>query len=115
VECPPPPRPAHADYGRRTMDGIGEVGYRVRGSWVVINQFSDAWQTGFVSMRGLPGEFVGTVDDARAYCKRLHDLLVETYATLDVPVPAWRSWNSFVDRWPFLSGGTRRVHVLKPL
>ena len=105
----------HADYGRRTMECIGGSGCHVRGNWVVINNFSDAWQTGFVSMRGLPAEFVGTIDDARAYCKRLHDVLVEAYASLDVPVPAWRSWSSFVERWPFLSGEKRRVHVLKPL
>ena len=118
VECPAP-RSYPDHWTRRTTI---ECGWQMYGEFVAIAEFPDAWQTGFVEMRGLPTMFFGTVSEARAYALTLHDLLRSTYATLGISLPRWRGWTSFVEKWPFLAATTptagekkRRVHVLKPL
>ena len=120
VECPRPSKSYVNHWKRRIATNI-ESGWQMYGEFVAIADFSDAWQTGFVEMRGLPTLFFGTVDDAREYVLTLHDLLRSTYASLGISLPSWRGWKSFVDKWPFLATPPtanekkRRVHVLKPL
>lgn len=93
-----------------------EDGYELVGSIVIVDDFSDAWQTGYVTMRGLPSTMCCNVAEFKKYCARLHALLVDAYADLGVSFPAWRSWDSYASKWPCLANEkTRRVHIVKPL
>ena len=122
IRCPDPESRQNIDenYARRLLTlATSENGtyakYAVRGNHVAIVEFADAWQTGYVSMDGLPSHFVGTIDDARRYCVLLYDMLKRGYATIGITIPSWRSWDSFVEKWPFLTVPKRRVHLIRPL
>lgn len=97
VECPKPP----AWTSRPDVHVVG---------------FSEAWQTGYVEMRGLPDVLRCGVDEFKLYCETLHELLVRAYDDIGVSFPVWRSWDSYVRKWPWIARAKkRRVHVLKPL
>lgn len=104
MNCPRPPR--------RALD-LPPGRY---GNVVSVTGFAEAWQTGYVTMRGLPDIVCCGVPEFKTYCKTLHDLLTKAYADLGIEVPRWRSWDSYAAKWPCLaSDPKRRVHVLKPL
>lgn len=111
VECPEPPKPLSFPIGSRRSEG-----YELVGSIVVVDEFSDSWQTGYVTMRGLPNALCCNVAEFKRYCARLHELLMKAYADLGISIPQWRSWDSYAAKWPCLRNEkTRRVHVVKPL
>lgn len=94
----------------------GNEGYELVGSVVVVEDFSDSWQTGYVTMRGLPDVLCCSVADFKKYCTVLHGMLINAYAGLGITIPAWRSWDSYASKWPCLQNEkTRRVHIVKPL
>lgn len=81
-----------------------------------VADFADAWQTGYVTMRGLPDTLCCDVSEFKKYCGVLHGLLSGAYADLGISFPRWRSWDSYVARWPCLANeAKRRVHLVKRL
>lgn len=122
--APPPPCPLDAatrDKLLRMARGGNDGGVARRGDWVAVAGFDEAWHTAFATVRGVPADLVGRVHEVIQYAKALHDALTAAYWSHGLPLPKWRSWNSLVARWPFLStprpapSAGRRVHVIRPL
>ena len=106
----------------------GQPGYVVRGHAVAITGFREPWHTAYVSLRGVPEEVAGTVQEVTRYVSALLAVQEATYRGLDVPMPVWRGWPGLRKRWPFLPllapaplsivprpRPNTRVYVVKPV
>lgn len=126
---PPPPGDLHPSLRAKLLAAARKApgGWAIRGQWLAITRFDEPWTTALVHLEGVPREAVYETTQFVSYVKRLHRLLVQSYAWHGLSVPPWRSWGAIARRWgplgteggtatrpPALSVPSRRVHALAP-